>query len=162
MAKSIFYSFHYDRDVHRVQLVRNINSIDGSPSLNGQEWEAVRRQSQATVQAWIDSQMNYKKAVIVLIGQETAKRPWVKYEIERAWGMKKPLLGIRIHGLASMNDGADRIGGNPFEAAGLSGIPIFDPTQTDWFGKIDTKATYAELKLRLATWAELGKVKSAW
>ena len=162
MAKSIFYSFHYDRDVHRVQLVRNINSIDGAPSLNGQEWETVRRQNQATVQGWIDSQMNYKKAVVVLIGQETSKRPWVKYEIERSWGMKKPLLGIRIHGLASMNDGADRIGGNPFDAAGLSGVPIFDPTKTDWYGNIDTKATYAELKLRLPLWAEQGKVKPAW
>ncbi|WP_353939677.1 TIR domain-containing protein [Micromonospora sp. b486] len=29
--------------------------------------------------------MAYKKAVIVLVGQETASRPWVIYEIEKAW-----------------------------------------------------------------------------
>lgn len=162
MAKSVFYSFHYARDVHRVQLVRNLNSIDGAPSLNGQEWESVRRQTQSTVQQWIDSQLNYKKAVIVLIGQETSTRPWVKYEIERAWAMKKPMLGIRIHGLASMDAGADRSGGDPFAAAGLANIPIFDPTKLGWGGTIDTKATYAELKLRLPMWAEMGKVKPAW
>ncbi|MBX3088402.1 MAG: TIR domain-containing protein [Cryobacterium sp.] len=162
MAKSVFYSFHYDRDVHRVQLVRNINSIDGAPSLNGQEWESVRRQNQETVQKWIDSQMNYKKAVIVLIGQETSTRPWVLYEIQRAWSMKKPLLGVRIHGLASMSDGPDRLGGDPFAAANISNIPIFDPTVKSWDGTIDTKATYAALKTRLPNWAEMGRVKASW
>ena len=29
MAKSVFYSFHYERDVNRVQLVRNINALEG-------------------------------------------------------------------------------------------------------------------------------------
>lgn len=29
MAKSVFYSFHYLRDVHRVQLVRSINALEG-------------------------------------------------------------------------------------------------------------------------------------
>lgn len=162
MAKSVFYSFHYGRDVHRVQLVRHINTIDGSAALNGQDWETVRRQTQTAVTRWIDSQMNYKRAVIVLIGQETASRAWVRYEIERAWSVKKPLLGVRIHGLASMNDGPDRAGDDPFAAAGLSNIPIFDPTKITWGGAIDTRATFAELRARLPMWAEQGKTKSSW
>lgn len=160
MVKSVFYSFHYTKDVHRVQLVRNINAIDGAPILNGQEWESVRRQNQDTVTRWIDSQMNYKRAVIVLIGQETASRPWVQYEIKRAWDMKKPLLGVRIHGLASMNEGADRPGADPFAAAGINGIQIFDPTRYSFNGTIDTKATYAELRARLPMWAEQGRTKT--
>ena len=48
MAKSVFYSFHYDRDVHRVQLVRNINALEGQPVLNAQEWEKVRQGGQAS------------------------------------------------------------------------------------------------------------------
>ena len=36
MAKSVFYSFHYERDVNRVQLVRNINALEGQPLLNSQ------------------------------------------------------------------------------------------------------------------------------
>lgn len=31
MVKSVFYSFHYHRDVHRVQLVRKINALEGQP-----------------------------------------------------------------------------------------------------------------------------------
>jgi hypothetical protein len=103
MAKTVFYSFHYDRDVHRVQLVKNINALEGQPILNSQEWETVRRGGTTAIQKWIDGQMAYKRAVIVLIGKETASRPWVKYEIQKAWADKKPLLGISnswhlIHG----------------------------------------------------------------
>lgn len=37
MAKTVFYSFHYERDVHRVQLVRNIDVLEGQPLLNSQD-----------------------------------------------------------------------------------------------------------------------------
>jgi hypothetical protein len=47
MAKSVFYSFHYERDVHRVQLVRNIQALEGQPLLNSQDWEQVRRRGEA-------------------------------------------------------------------------------------------------------------------
>lgn len=160
MAKTVFYSFHYDRDVHRVQLVRNIKALEGQPVLNSQDWEQVRRRGEKAIKDWIDDQMRYKRAVIVLIGKETASRPWVIYEIEKAWHDKKPLLGVRIHGLASLRDGADVPGPNPFErAAGLSGVPVFDPTVKDWRGGIDTKATYGALAENLEGWSSQGKVR---
>src|SRR5690625_4238765 len=28
-TKTVFYSFHYERDVHRVQLVRNVRALEG-------------------------------------------------------------------------------------------------------------------------------------
>jgi hypothetical protein len=156
MAKSVFYSFYYDRDVYRVQLVRNINALEGQPLLNAQEWEDVRRKG---VQEWIRKEMAYKKAVIVLIGQETASRPWVIYEIEKAWTDKKPLLGIRIHGLSSLGS-VDRPGANPFDKADVGGsIPIFDPTVKDWRGNADSKATYNKLAENLERWSEQGVVR---
>jgi MTH538 TIR-like domain (DUF1863) len=87
--------------VHRVQLVRNINALEGQPLLNSQAWEQVRKRGKQAIENWINEQMAYKKAVIVLVGRETAGRPWVNYEIERAWSIRKPLLGVRIHGLSS-------------------------------------------------------------
>lgn len=151
---TVFYSFHYTRDVHRVQLVRNINALEGQPILNSQEWEKVRQGGPSAVQAWIDSEMAYKRAVVVLIGRETATRPWVKYEIEKAWSIKKPLLGIRIHGLSSMG-AVDSIGGDPFANAGLSGVPIYDPTVKNWQG-IDSQATYRALVANIEQWAAQG------
>ncbi|MCT2252628.1 TIR domain-containing protein [Corynebacterium sanguinis] len=160
MAKSVFYSFHYDNDVHRVQLVRQIDALTGAPEITGQNWEQVRYKTETAIQNWIDKEMNYKKAVIVLIGRKTAERHYVQYEIERAWSMKKPLLGVRIHGLASLSDGADSPGEDPFEALGINGVPVFDPTQKDWYtSRIDTKATFNELRRQLPSWADQGVVR---
>lgn len=162
MARSVFYSFHYDHDVHRVQLVRNINALEGQPVLNAQAWEKVQAGGTEAVVRWIDEQMSYKKAVIVLIGQGTAARPWVKYEIEKAWAIKKPLLGVRIHGLSSLGT-VDAPGGNPFEkASGVVNVPIFDPTVADWNGRIDSKASYNKLRENLDTWSTKGVIRSSW
>ena len=157
---AVFYSFHYERDVYRVQLIRNIGSVEGQKLLNAQEWEVVRARGTKAIQNWIDEQMKWKNAVVVLIGAQTASRSWVQYEIQRAWELRKPLLGIRIHGLSSMGS-TDNEGPNPF--CSIDGIeryssmpPIFDPTQRDYLGKIDSKATYAELTSNLKYWVRPG------
>ncbi len=157
MAKSVFYSFHYDRDAHRVQLVRNINALEGQPLLNSQKWEEVLRKGDKAIGDWIRAQMAYKKAVIVLIGQQTAGRKWVEYEINQAWSDKRPLLGVRIHGLSSMG-AVDGRGASPFSAG--SGIPVFDPTVLDMWGNIDSKATYGKLADNLEWWSSQGKVRA--
>ncbi|MFB9780894.1 TIR domain-containing protein [Rhodococcus baikonurensis] len=160
-TRTVFYSFYYDGDVHRVQLVRNIGAIDGSPALGGQEWESVRSSSRQAVIKWIDDQMAYKRAVVVLIGQDTASRPWVKYEIEKAWEARKPLVGVRIHGLASMNGGAAQLGTDPFTSVVGSGIvPVFDPTRVDGYGNIDTKATYNNLARNLPGWVDRARARA--
>lgn len=156
MAKSVFYSFHYTRDVGRVQLVQKIGALEGQPLLNSQDWESKKQQGTAAIQQWIDDQMKHKSAVIVLIGRETASREWVKYEIARAWSLKRPLLGINIHGISSFGS-ADSKGSNPFDKVpGASGVPVFDPTVRNAVGTIDTKATYANLERNLPTWAAKG------
>ncbi len=161
MAKSVFYSFHYKRDVARVQLVEQINALEGQPILNAQEWETVEDAGDDAVREWIDEKMKYTKAVIVLIGLQTASRPWVKYEIEKAWADKRPLLGIRIHGLSSFGS-TDNQGANPFEVADVESwsIPVFDPTVTAWNGTIDSKATYAALVSSLEAWSGQGVVRA--
>lgn len=158
-TKTVFYSFHYERDVHRVQLVRQIGALEGQPLLGSQEWEVVRRGGQQAIVNWIDQQMTYKRAVVVLIGQETSSRSWVSYEIEKAWNAKKPLVGVRIHGLSSMGS-VDRPGADPFtKVTGVSGVPVFDPTQTNWQGQIDSKATYAYLANNLENWVAQAKTR---
>lgn len=159
MAKTVFYSFHYERDVHRVQLVRNINALEGQPLLNAQKWEEVRRRGDQAIKNWIGTEMAYKKAVIVLIGRHTSSRDWVLYEIEKAWADKKPLLGISVHGLSSFGT-TDSPGANPFDkVAGISGVPVFDPTVYDWWGNIDSKATYSKLVQNLDSWSGQGKIR---
>lgn len=161
---AVFYSFHYERDVHRVQLIRNMGRIEGQSLLNAQEWERVRAQGSSAVQSWIDAQMRYKTAVIVLIGSETESRPWVRYEIQRAWDQKKPMLGIRIHGLSSMGS-ADTEGLDPFIhiknfEGDNPGLQIFDPTVKDFYGRVDTQQTYQNLYRNIQQWSQQGRVRN--
>ena len=72
MTKTVFYSFHYKNDVHRVQLVQNIGALEGQPILNSQEWETIKEEGEDAVKAWIHDEMSYKRAVVVLIGKNTA------------------------------------------------------------------------------------------
>lgn len=156
---AVFYSFHYDRDVHRVQLIENMGTLEGQRILNHQEWEKVKSRGEAAIKNWISEQMKWKSAVVVLIGKETASREWVQYEIQKSWNDKKPLLGIRIHGLSSMGT-IDSSGMNPFDqVSGVFGVPIFDPTRTDWTGKVDSKATYNYLQDHLKIWSTQGKTR---
>ena len=60
----VFYSFHYERDVHRVQLIRNMGTVEGQKLLNAQEWEAVRAKGDEAIRNWIDEQMKWKSAVV--------------------------------------------------------------------------------------------------
>ena len=39
----VFYSFHYDRDVMRVQQIRNIGMIEGNQPVSANQWETVKK-----------------------------------------------------------------------------------------------------------------------
>lgn len=144
MAKrQIFYSFHFDNDVMRVQLVRNMGAIEGNTPVSAQDWESVKKGGDKAIKKWIDDNMNYRSCVVVLIGEETSKRPWVKHEIQKAWADKRGVLGVYIHKLKCPNNGIGTQGANPFEGLGLKDkngnlakIPIYNPKASDAYGDI--------------------------
>lgn len=155
MAKAVFYSFHYDRDAWRVQQIIQMGVLEGQPILNAQNWEAVKRKGDMAIKSWIHDQMAYKRAVVVLVGAKTADRPWVQYEIGYAWDNNKPLVGIRIHGLADRYGETDYAGANPFTKVGLQGrgtvgdyVPLYTPAG------YNSQAVYADINKNLANWAE--------
>ncbi len=153
MARSVFTSFHYQRDVARVQRVLNIGAIEGQKIMPAQDWETVKRKGDAAIEQWIHDQMLRKAAVVVLIGKETASRRWVKYEIEKAWNDKRPLVGIRIHGLKDFDSKTDTAGPNPFAKVSLTNgktlesyVPLYTPTGSD------STAVYADIRQNLTNW----------
>lgn len=146
----VFYSFHFHNDVMRVQQVRNIGSIDGNSPTTPNEWERLKRAGKTAVQNWIDQNMKYKRCVIVLIGAETANRPWIKYEIEKAWNDGKALLGIHIHNLRCPRNGISRKGRNPFDDFQFSDgrklssvVPCYDP---------NTANAYQDIANNISNW----------
>jgi len=164
MARSSFVSFHYQRDHWRVQQILRMGALDRQPELPAQKWEEVKSRGDAAVKAWIDEQMKYKQAVIVLIGNQTAERKFVRYEISRAWSIKKPLLGIRIHGLKDSQQRVDPPGANPFASFGFSDsartyadyVPVYDPAQYARSAFPTSSDIYAAIQQNISTWAANG------
>lgn len=116
MAKrQIFYSFHFDNDVMRVQQVRNIGALEDNKPTSPNKWEEVKKNGKAAIEKWIDDNMKGRSCVVVLVGEETAARPWVKYEIQKAWEDGKGLLGVHINNLKCPNTGKGKKGTNPFD-----------------------------------------------
>lgn len=142
MMNKVFYSFHYENDVMRVQLIRNMGIVDGNQPVSPNEWETVKRSGDAAIKSWIDKNMQDKSCVIVLIGEETYKRKWVHYEIEQAYNKGKALMGIYIHNLNDPNEGTCKKGPNPFQLFRVNGntldrfVPCHDPISWDAYNDI--------------------------
>lgn len=139
----VFYSFHFDNDVMRVQQIRNIGSIEENAPTTPNEWETLKRTGKTAVEDWIDKNMKYKRCIIVLIGSDTAGRPWVEHEIIKAWNDGKALLGIYIHSLKCPRNGTSRKGRNPFDLIKFedgrklsSVVPCHEPSSINAYKEI--------------------------
>jgi hypothetical protein len=155
MARHVFFSFHFDNDFWRTQQVRNINALEGQALCNANAWEEVKRKGDASIKQWIDDNMKGKSCVLVLVGEETAQRPWVIEEIVKGWNANKGVLGIRIHKLLDSNSNSSTAGDNPFgkvtigENQKLSDIvPLKNPAGAD------SKAVYATITDNIEAWIE--------
>ena len=116
MARKVFFSFHYARDAWRVGIVRNsavVGSYEKSPFYDKAEWEKLKLQGDQAIKNWIDRQLEGTSVTVVLIGAETYKRRWVKYEIAKSIELGKGLLGINISGIKDSNGNTDTMGANP-------------------------------------------------
>ena len=142
MKRQVFYSFHFDNDVMRVQQIRNIGVVEGNKPVAPNNWEQIKR-SEYAVKKWIDDNMKYKSCVVVLVGSETASRKWVDYEIRKAWNEGKGIFGGYIHNLKDPRTGTCRKGANPFDNVLLKNgqklsslVPCYDPNSWDAYNDI--------------------------
>lgn len=114
MKRKVFYSFHYENDVFRVQQIRNMGILEGNPPTSPNTWEELKQKGDSAVEEWIDENLKGKSCLIVLIGEKTALSKWVRYEIQRAWEMGKGVLGIYVHNIKDPKTGLGKRGLNPF------------------------------------------------
>lgn len=113
--KKVFFSFHYELDNWRVNQIRNMGVVEGQKICNSNDWEEVKRQGEQSIKNWIDKQMKQCDCVIVLIGEQTHTRKWVKYEVKRAKELGIPVFGIFIHKLKDVNRKEANKGKNIFD-----------------------------------------------
>jgi len=141
MAKRVFFSFHYD-DVWRVMQVRNAWVVPMAGDVAGfvdkAEFEQVERKGRQSIERWIDRQLDGTSASVVLIGAETANRPYVQYEIQQSYERGNRLLGVRLDNVKDTKGNALWWRGpNPFAQVSIGGffgssiatllnVPIYD------------------------------------
>lgn len=109
-----FLSFYYKEDAWRASQVRNMGVVDGNQPCTPTEWEEVKRKGDLSIKRWINSHIEGTSCLVVLVGEHTASRPWVLYEICHAWNENKGVVGIRIHNLKDNNMKTSKMGDNPF------------------------------------------------
>lgn len=105
MARKVFFSFKYD-DVHRAMNVRNSNVISGaikSGFIDKADFEAVERAGDNAIKNWIDGQLHGTSVTVVLVGANTHKSKWVKYEIDQSIARGNGILTIDISKIADLN-----------------------------------------------------------
>ena len=99
MTRRVFFSFKYKPDVSRAMVVRNSWITQGKEAagfVDAADFEKLKRQGDAAIKRWIDTQLKGTSVTVVLVGARTCSSRWVKYEIEKSKQIENGLLGIDI------------------------------------------------------------------
>jgi hypothetical protein len=129
MARRVFFSFHYERDLTRANIVRNtwLAQGDGEPAgfFAAGPWQEAKKSGKSAIEQMIDDALKNTTVTAVLVGKESASRDYVKYEIDQSIGQGNGLLAVRIHEIETFDGSTDDAGSNPLP----SKYTIYD-----WFG----------------------------
>lgn len=156
MKRKVFYSFHYVPDNWRAGQVRNIGVVEGNAPVSDNSWEEVKKKGDKAIQEWIDNELKGRSCTVVLIGENTAGRKWINYEIEKSWNDKKGVVGIYIHNLKDKSGKQSKKGNNPFASFTVGSdkkkmseiVKAYDPPYTT------STFVYDHIKENLSKWVE--------
>lgn len=156
MARNVFFSFHFNNDFWRTQQVRNIGALDGQKIYTPNEWEEVKKKGSGAIEKWIDDNLVGKTCVVVLVGAETASRPWVRTEIVKGWNSGKGVVAIRINKLLDNNGNPSTAGTNPLDQVMLQqgAVPLSNYAKLITPVGADSKAVYAHIQQNIEQWIE--------
>ena len=116
MARRAFFSFHYQRDIWRVNQIRNIPEITGVAAAGFADaslWEKTKKNGDAAIKALINDGLKNTTVTVVCIGAKSAGRKYINYEIEKSLERGNGLLGIQINHLKDQNENTDPVGATP-------------------------------------------------
>jgi hypothetical protein len=101
----VFFSFHFERDIFRVNQVRNSNVVAGANEagfFDHSEYVEAKKKSVTAIRRLIAQRLDRTTVTVILIGKETANRKWVREEIAQSFARRNGFLGIYIHHLKDM------------------------------------------------------------
>lgn len=126
--RNVYFAFHYTKDIFRVNQVRNSGLLFGANSVGFSDrslWEKAKTKGRAALERMILNGLEGTSATVVLIGEETADREWVQFEIEESYERNNALVGVRIHHLIGHDKKPSRRGRVP-DLLKQIGAPVYD------------------------------------
>jgi hypothetical protein len=123
--RRVYFAFHYQNDISRVNIVRNSWVIRPNAERQGlgfydaSIWEDAKRNGAEAIKDLIRKEIENTSVTCVLAGQCTYSRTWVRYEIARSIVKGNGLFTVHISALQCMRNGHGVRGPNPLEYMGL-------------------------------------------
>ena len=118
MARRVYFAFHYQNDISRVNVVRNSwlthKDRESAGFFDASLWEKARKTGDNGIQRMIKDGLDGTSVTAFLLGSETARRPWVRYELEQSYQRGNGMLAIYIHGIKNLQGFISRPGENIF------------------------------------------------
>ena len=120
---NVFIS-HYSGDVEQLRNLKdrlrasgcNVRNSSAEEDKEGGLIRNGKRVDDKTIATYLRKRINWAKTFIVIIGEQTHKRPWVNYEIKKAAEMGKQIVGIYDYGCkdkVELPEAYKRYGGSP-------------------------------------------------
>ena len=117
MARRVYFAFHFQKDIFRVNVVRKSSFLQEEVGFyDGSLWEEAEEKGVEALQKLIKDGLTGTTVTAFLLGEETSTRPWVRYELEQSYQRGNGLLAIHINGIKDTRTGT----------VGLKGANIFD------------------------------------
>lgn len=123
--RRVFFSFHYQNDIWRVNQVRNSwrfqheRQREAEGFFDASIWESSKRTSDDSLKALIREGIKNTSVTCILSGTETHQRRWVRYEIARSIVKKNGLLVVKIHKMKDKSGYDSSPGENPLDYMGV-------------------------------------------
>lgn len=145
MPRRVFFSFHYQRDIMRVNQVRMSNQFIGVPAAGWADaslWEEAKKKGDLVIKKMIDDALHNTSVTVVCIGGATAGRKYINYEIDKSLARGNGILGLRINHLLAPRIGSDVLGEIPEKLKAIR-APIYSFTTAAALGLWVEKAAIA-------------------
>lgn len=119
--RRVFFSFHYQSDVWRVNQVRQSwrynheYSREAEGFYDGSIWERSKRTGPDSLKNLIREGIKNTSVTCVLVGSNTFERRWVRYEIARSVVKGNGLLAVGIHRMGNRQGYVSNEGPNPLD-----------------------------------------------
>lgn len=114
--RRVYFSFDYERDLERVNKIRNVPKVVAGSSggfHSTDVWETAQRRGDAAVKGLIRDALNNTSVTVVCLGHMTAYRKFLNFELEESLNRGNGVVAVQIHHISDKQGDRDEEGHVP-------------------------------------------------